>query len=194
MNPKLENTMSRIAEDARGRYTRLVKDARKRTESAAHRVARGKKPVQTITGLGLKLTAISHKTADQVLKQQTRIVELQIDAVAGRLKAVADARNIGELVRTQVRLIPANVSRLGADARDTFSIVAGAGLEVRDVFKGTIAELRGKKPAARKASRKTPAKKTARKTTRKTTAKAPKTRAKTASTRVAGTRNSQAAA
>jgi phasin family protein len=147
-----------------------------------------------MTGLGLKLTAISHKTADQVLKQQTRMVEHQIDAVAGRLKAVADARNIGELVRTQVRLIPANVSRLGADARDTFSIVAGAGLEVRDVFKGTIAELRGKKPAARKASRKTPAKKTARKTTRKTTAKAPKTRAKTASTRVAGTRNSQAAA
>jgi hypothetical protein len=165
MNARFENTMSRIADDARGRYARLVKAARQRTESAADRVVLGKRPVKTMTGLGLKLTAISHKTADQVLKQQTRLVEHQIDAIAGRLKAAADARNLGDLLRTQIRLIPENVSRIASGARDALSIVAGAGLEVRDVVRGTIYELRGKTPAARKASdRKAPVKNAARKT------------------------------
>jgi phasin family protein len=154
MNPTFENTMTRIADKARGRYARLVKGARQRTETAADRVALGKKPVKTITGLGLKLTAISHKTADHVLRQQTRLVEHQIDAVADRLKAAADAKNLKDLVRTQLRLIPHNVSRIVGDARDTLSIVASAGLEVRDVVKGTISELRGKAPSAKKASRK----------------------------------------
>jgi phasin family protein len=151
MNPTFENTMSRIADKARGRYAKLVKDARQKTESAADRVALGKKPVKTITGLGLKLTAISHKTADQVLRQQTRLMEHQIDAVADRLKAAADAKNLRDLVRTQLRLIPHNVSRMAGDARETLSIVAKAGLEVRDVVKSTIFELRGKGPSAKKA-------------------------------------------
>jgi hypothetical protein len=154
MNPTFDNTMSRIADKARGRYARLVKGARQRTESAADRVALGKKPVKTITGLGLKLTAISHKTADQVLRQQTRLMEHQIDAVADGLKAAADAKNLRDLVRTQLRLIPHNVSRIAGDTRDTLSIVANAGMELRAVVKSTISELRGKAPSAKKASRK----------------------------------------
>ncbi len=154
MNPNFQNTMSRIADRARGRYARLVKGARQRTEFAADRVTLGKKPVKTITGLGLKLTAISHKAADQVLRQQTRLVEHQIDAVADRLKAAADAKNVSELVRTQLRLIPHNISRMASDARDTLSIVANAGIEVRDVVIGTISELRGKARATKKSSRK----------------------------------------
>lgn len=154
MNARFENTMSRIADEARGRYAKLVRQARRRTESAADRVVMGKKPVKTMSGLGLKLTAISHKTADKMLQQQTRLVEHQIDALAGRLKAVADARNVRELVRTQIRLIPQNVSRLAEDTRGTLSIVANAGLEVRDVLKNTVAELRSvparRKPVARK--------------------------------------------
>lgn len=181
MNPTLENTMSRMAEQARGRYARLVKDARQRTEFAADRVALGKKPVKTLTGLGLKLTAISHKTADQVLRQQTRLVEHQIDAVAGRLKAAADARNLQELLRTQIRLIPQNVSRMAVDARDTLSIVANAGVEVRDVVKTTISELRSAARPAKKASR--------RKTAgRKTTAKG-KRAAKANATKAGPARN-----
>ncbi|MEQ9561737.1 MAG: hypothetical protein RLN69_04390, partial [Woeseiaceae bacterium] len=65
MNARFENTMSRIADEARGRYAKLVRQARRRTESAADRVVMGKKPVKTMSGLGQKLTAISHKTADK---------------------------------------------------------------------------------------------------------------------------------
>ena len=183
MNPKPENTASRIAEEARGRYARLVREARARTESAADRVTRGKKPVQTLTGMGLKLTAISHKTADKVLRQQTRLVEQQIDAIAGGLKAAAEAVDLRDLVGTQLRLIPQNASRMAGEARATLTIVAGAGSEIRAALAGTVAELRGKPRAARKkavkkAAGKTAVRKTARKPARRkadkpATAKAP---------------------
>jgi hypothetical protein len=179
MNPTFQNTMRRIADDARGRYASLVRQARRRTESAAYRVAMGKKPVKTLTGLGLKLTAISHKTADQVLKQQTRMVEHQIDAIAGRLKAAADARNVSELVRTQIHLIPQNVSRLAGDARDTLGIVFGVGAELRDVVKVTFDELRGKPVRSRKAAGKTA---TTRKTARKKAGKSAAPRSKKVTT------------
>ena len=192
MNPTFENTMSRIADQARGRYARLVMGARQRTEFAAGRVALGKKPVKTITGLGLKLTAISHKTADQVLRQQTRLVEHQIDAVADRLKAAADARNLRDLVRTQLRLIPQNVSKIAVDARDTLSIVAHAGIEVRDVVKSTISELRGKGHSAKKASRKkTHSRKTATAKGKRKAKVQRKTAAQTGATAASG--NTQAA-
>jgi Phasin protein len=192
MNPTFDNTMSRIADKARGRYARLVKGARQRTESAADRVALGKKPVKTITGLGLKLTAISHKTADQVLRQQTRLMEHQIDAVADRLKAAADAKNLRDLVRTQLRLIPQNLSRIAGDTRDTLNIVANAGMEVRDVVKSTIFELRGKAPSAKKSSRK---KARARKASPGTAKRKAKTHSKTAGTTraAAAAGNTQAA-
>lgn len=192
MNAKFENTMSRIADEARGRYASLVRQARRRTETAADRVVLGKKPVKTMSGLGLKLTAISHKTADKVLQQQTRLVEHQLDALAGRLKAVADARNIKDLVRTQIRLIPQNVSRLAEDTRGTLSIVAGAGLEVRDVLKNTIAELRSvparRKPVARK---KAASKSATAKAAKKRAKKVSKPRRKTAVAKT--TESSQAA-
>ena len=194
MNPNFGTTMSRIADQARGRYARLVKGARQRTEFAADRVALGKKPVKTITGLGLKLTAISHKTADQVLRQQTRLMEHQIDAVADRLKAAADAKNLRDLVRTQLRLIPHNVSRIAGDARDTLSIVANAGMEVRDVVKSTISELRGIAPSSRKSSRKKAAtRKDSRQGARKASPSTAKRKAKAQSNTAGATRATAAA-
>jgi vacuolar-type H+-ATPase subunit E/Vma4 len=191
MNAKFENTRSRIADEARGRYAKLVRQARRRTESAADRVVLGKKPVKTMSGLGLKLTAISHKTADQVLQQQTRLVDHQIDALVGRLKAVADASNVADLVRTQIRLIPQNVSRLAEDTRGTLSIVANAGVEVRDVLKNTIAELRSvparRKPVSPKpVSKMASAPKAASKTVKGGAKKASKTRSKTGASKTAG--------
>jgi len=154
MNQQIENAISRIADQARGRYDELMRNARQMTEHAAGRVTRGKKPLKTISRMGLKITAVSHRTADKVLKQNTKLVEHQIDAVAGRLKAVADASNLRELVGTQIRLIPENASQIVSDTREAFSIVAGAGGEIRDIVVGTAAELRGKAPATRKPARK----------------------------------------
>ena len=167
MNMKLENSISRIAEQARGRYYALLNGARQRTENAAGTVTKGKGPVKTVSRFGLKLTAISHKTVDKVLRQQARMADHQIDAFSSRLHAAAKATDIRDLVGTQMRLIPENASRFASDARDTLSIVAAAGQEVSQIVKGTVAELRGKAPV------KKAAKKTAKKTVKKAARKAP---------------------
>ncbi len=163
MNLQIENSMSDIAQKARGRYEDAVKGARQSTEKAAGRVSKGKKPVKTISRLGLKLSGVSHRTANKLWKQQTKLVEGQIDAVAGRLKAAADAEDLRDLVETQLRLIPEHTARLANEAREALNIVKGAGGEIREFVKGTVAELRGQTPVARKA--------TARKTTSATAKK-----------------------
>ena len=164
MKVQIENSISRIADEARGRYFELLKGARKQTESAAGQVIKGKGPVKTVSKLGLKISAVSHRTADKVLKQQTRMVEHQIDAIAARLHAAATAADIRDLVGTQFRLIPVNVSRFADDARTTLSIVTSAGQEVGKLVKGTVAELRGKaqpKKTAKKVVKKASKKKAA---------------------------------
>ncbi len=134
MKLRIENEMSRIAEQARGRFSELVGGAQKGARQAATRVSRGKQPVKALSRVGLKLTAVGHRTADKILKQNTKMVENQIDAFASRLQAAASASDVRDLVETQVRLIPQNASRLVNDAREALSIVAGAGSEVRDLL------------------------------------------------------------
>ncbi len=159
MKLQIENSISRIADVARGRFFSILKGARKQTENAAGVVSKGKQPVKTVSRLGLKLTAVSHKTADKVLKQQTRMVENQIDAVASRLHAAATANDLRDLVSTQLRLIPENASRLVSDARTTLGIVASAGQEAGKLVKSAVAELRSPaKPrkAGKKVAKKAP--------------------------------------
>lgn len=178
MNTRTEMTFSALAERARDRYEDAVKGARRRSERAAGRITRTKKPVKTLSKLGVKLSDLSHQTASKLLKQQTKLVEAQIDAVAGRLQAAADATDLRDFFRTQIRLIPENSGRFADDAREAFRIVRGAGGEVRGLVRETVDELRGRKPVARKpaaakASRKkVPARGRKATTTRKKTATA----------------------
>lgn len=168
MKLQIENSISRIAEKASGRYKDILNGARERTENAAGTVSKGKGPIKVVSNLGLKLTAVSHKTVEQVLKQQTRLVEHQIDAVASGLRAAANAGDLRDLVGTQIRLIPQNASRLASDARDTLSIVSHAGQEIGKLVKGTVAELRGKKQPAKTVKKAAP--KTSKKAGKKKTA------------------------
>ena len=101
------------------------------------------------------------------------MVENQIDAVAGRLRAAAESRNLRELVGSQIRLIPVNASQFAKDTRAALTIVAGAGSEVGGLVKNTVAELRG--VAVPKT---TTAKKSAKKVTRKTATKKKAVKAK----------------
>ena len=172
MNLQIENSISRIFDQAISRYQAVLSGARQRTDKVAGRVVRGKKPVKTISKLSLKLTAVTHRTADKVLKQQAKMVENQIDAVAERLRAAAESRNLRDLVSKQIRLIPANASQFAKDTRAALTIVAGAGSEVGGLVKSTVAELRGVTVA--KAPKKTPRKTAHKKKTAKAKAKAVK--------------------
>ena len=110
-------------------------------------------------------------------QQQTKMVEHQIDAFAGRLAAAAEANSVRDLLKTQFRLIPENAALLANDTRAALGIFVGAGAEVRSLIKDTADELRGRKPAAAKATAKAPAaprKKTAKKKPAKKAPVAPK--------------------
>jgi phasin family protein len=99
----------------------------------------------------VKVSGVSHRTANKIWKRQTKLVEHQFDAVADHLRAAADAENLRDFVRTQIDLIPDHTNRFRDEAREAFEIVKGAGSEIRDIVKGTVGELRGEKPVARKA-------------------------------------------
>lgn len=172
MNTKIENTISRISEEARGRFARLLTNARRQTKAAADTVAKGKQPLNAVSKLGLQLTAHSHKTADKVLKQQAKLVENQINAFATRLNAAASATDFRNLLATQIRLIPTNASQLVSDTRETFTILASAGQELGSLVKSTVTGFRAAaKPAARKTAGKAAKKKTSKVSKKKATAR-----------------------
>ena len=161
MNLQIENSISEITDKVRDRYEDAVESARQNTEQAAGRLSRRKKPVRTISRLGLKLSNVTHRTANKLWKQQTKLVEGQIDAVAGRLKAAAEAQDLKDLVETQVRLFPENTARIAGQAREALGIVKGAGGEIAELVKGTVAELKGQKANLKEtAAAKAPATKT----------------------------------
>ena len=150
MNLQIEDKITEIAERARERYEDAVSAARRGTEKAAGRVSQGKKPVKTVSRFGVKLSGVSHRTVNKLWRRQTKLVEYQIDALAGHLKAAANAGSVRNLVETQIELIPDNAIRFKKEAREAFDIVKGAGSEIREIINGTVEELRGTKPAARK--------------------------------------------
>ena len=151
MNLQIETKISEIADRARVRYEDAISAARKGTEKAAGRVTKGKKPVKTVARFGVRLSGVSHRTVNKLWKRQTKLVEDQIDALAGHLKAAANANDLRNLVETQIELIPDNAKRIKDEAREALDIVKGAGSEIRDIVTVTIDELRGKKPVAKQA-------------------------------------------
>jgi phasin family protein len=150
MNLKVENSFGEIADRARDRYEDAVQAARKGTEKAASRVTRGKKPVRTISKYGVKISGVSHRTVNKLWRRQTKLVEHQFDALAEHLKAAADAENLKNFIEKQIELIPDDTDRFADEARETLQIVKVAGSEIRDIVKGAVDELVGKKAAAAK--------------------------------------------
>lgn len=161
MKLRIQAAIEQIAGEARIRYSDLLRGARQTTEEAARRVSKGKGPLQAVTSLGLNLTAVGHKTADKALKQNKKFISNRMDAVAGRLRSAAHADGLRDLVATQLRLIPKNASQFADDARGALHILAEAGGDVRQLLTGTIQELRGTTPAAKKRSAKKSAPKAA---------------------------------
>lgn len=161
MNPRVERSINQIASQARLRYAAMLGTARTQTAQVAGRIRDGKKPVKTLSRLGLKLTDVSHRTTAKVVKQQAALLENQLDALASGLKEASRAKTLRELIRGQARRIPTNTAQLINDGRETLSIVAAAGGEVRELLSTTVAEIRGNS-APRKTKRST-ATKTAKK-------------------------------
>ncbi|MEM9403984.1 MAG: phasin family protein [Pseudomonadota bacterium] len=164
MNPQVD----RLTDKARDQFENIVSGARHQTEQAAGRVKKGKKPVKTLSRMGQELSSISHRATTKVVKSQARLIENQIDAFAGRLNTAAHATSVRGLVSDQIRLFPENAAQFVEDTRNTIAAVAEAGGEVRQLFSGTLSELRGTTTSVPK---KAPAKKVAKKTAKTTSKK-----------------------
>jgi len=148
MTPQIEPSIERIASGARARYRHFLDAARSRSGQAATRVGRSKRPLHALSGLGIKLSGVSHRATAGLLKQQTKLLEHQLDALALRLNQAAGAASLGDFVRSQLALVPQQFDRLASDARASLDVVLQAGSEARTVVGGTLRDLRGSRPAA----------------------------------------------
>lgn len=174
MTPQLNETLDRIAAGARANFRAAVAGARGRGHKAARRVAETRRPLEALAGVGLKLSAVSHRTTDRVLKQNTQLAVNQLDAVATRLESAATATCLRDLVKKQIALTPEQFARLRSDARASLSIVAEGGSEAGSVLKSAVNGLGARKAtrttAARKATKTAAARKPRKKAVRKTPA------------------------
>lgn len=166
MNPQIEQSINRISAGARGSVQAVIDGARARSQYAAKTVANTKKPLNTLSGLGLKLSAVSHRTTDRVVKQQTQLAANQLDVIAARLESAAGATCLRDLVRKQLSITPEQMKRFGRDTRGSLAIIVEGGSEVREVVKGTLQSLRRQdiKPRTKATRKKRKVAKTARKT------------------------------
>lgn len=159
MRPEFQSSIDRIADRARSRYRQVLGDARSQTVEAANRVETGKRPVRRLETLGIELSKISHRATTGVLKSQARLVEHQIDALAGRLHAAARAESLRGLLRDQLRLVPENASRFIDDTRETVRVVRDAGSEVKSLLADSNESAPAKAPTKKSAAKKSAAKK-----------------------------------
>lgn len=174
MNSQIEQSIDRLTNGARSSVQSLIHTARNRGEQAAGRVRNGKKPLSTLSGLGLKLSAVSHRTTDRVLKQNTALAANQLDAIADRFNSAANASCLRDLVKKQLSMTPQQFARFGSDAKDALAIVVDGGVEARNVIRASISDFsrpaKAKKaPARKKATRRKAAKKVAKKVAPKKT-------------------------
>jgi hypothetical protein len=174
MKNRIQNAIDEIATEARGRYDELLKGARQTTRDAAKQVGKGKAPLQTVTRLGLELTAVGHRTADNALKHNKKFLINRMDALTERLRTAAGAECVRDLVKGQLKLFPENVAQFRKDTRGAVDIAVKAGGEVRELFAGTVAELKGDKPASRARPAKKKAKRTKSPSTKKKAARSTK--------------------
>ncbi len=162
---KFENLYSTTAERAREQAEGVIESAKSGARKASDWADAGKKPVKKVADAGLKLSSISHRTTDKLLRKQAQVLEGEFDAISDYFDDVADAGDFRSLARVQLELLPQLARRAIGNGRDAAGIVAEAGSDVRSLFAKTVTDLRGSKAKARKTVKK--AAKTARKTAKK---------------------------
>ena len=153
---KFENLYSTTAEKARTQAEEAIAGAQDRVEKASDWVVARKTPVRKLTSAGLKLSAISHRTTDKLLKQQAKNIEGEFDALGRYLDAVAKSKDVRQFVREQASVVPRVTRRAISNSRETIGILREAGSDATELLRGTVSELRGKSVVkkARKAGKK----------------------------------------
>jgi len=150
-----------------------VETVREAVVGSAETLKALKSPVRMIARSGVKLSAVSQTTVQNLIELQSDVVTSALNDVALRLERATRAENIVEFVREQIELTPATRARMVEDANRAVTILKTAGRDIRNVARHayeSIVEKAEKEAEAPKAAvrRKTAtAKRAARKTVRR---------------------------
>lgn len=198
MMNRIEKFADTLKAESRVLADRAVHGLRTAGLETAELLTRTKRPVHAIADTGIKLNNLSHKSIDQLLKQQVAVLDDIIDGGAQRLEKAARARTVRTLIDGQFAALPKtrdhavkNARKTVTNAKKTAARALDTGDAIGDLFMDVVVDIASarkpapkrarpaakkaaaRKPAARKASaKKAPAKKAAAKkrTARKATA------------------------
>ncbi len=112
-----------------------VETVREAITGSAETLKSLKSPVRTIARSGVKFTAVSQTTVQNLIELQSDVVTAALNDAALRLERATRAENIIELVREQIELTPATRDRVVEDANRAVTILKTAGREFRNVAK-----------------------------------------------------------
>ena len=179
MMNRIEKFADNLKAESRTLADRAIHGLRTAGLETAELLTRTKRPVHAIADTGIKLNNLSHKSIDQLLKQQVAVLDDIIDGSAERLEKAARARTVRTLIDGQFAALPKTRDHAVKNAKKTVALVRDTGDAFGDLLKDVVVDIAsarkpaakrrpaakkaaGRKPAAKKASaKKAPAKKAA---------------------------------
>jgi hypothetical protein len=135
---------------------------RKALVSSADGLKSLKRPLRMLAHSGVKLTAVSQDTLQNLIELQSEVVTSALTATATRLERAASAEGVTDLVLDQLEMLPASRDRIVDEAARAVQIFKVAGRDVRKIANHAYATVTGrtdeelavaKKRAARKTKR-----------------------------------------
>lgn len=159
-------TAARIMQQRAGSYAEQVLHlAQRSAERAAVRLDTARPRIATLAEAGLKLTEITFRCVDQLVRRGIESAQGTLDEGAERLRLSAQARTFGALYEAQWAALPKTRRRVARDLAETWQIMSSASRDVFELARSTRRELAGS-PARRTrraaASRPRPRKRTSR--------------------------------
>lgn len=125
-------TAARLVQHRTGAYAdSALRLAQWGAERAADRIESAGPRIATLTDAGLKLTEITCRCVDQLVRQGLESAQGALTDGAERLRMTAKARDLGTLYAAQRAALPATRRRVVRDLETTWHIVTAAS---RDLF------------------------------------------------------------
>ena len=147
---QIASTAARLMQDRAGSYAeQMLHLAQRGAERAARRVEALGPRIATLAEAGLKLTEISFRCVDQLMRQGLESAQSTLTDGAEHLRTSAKARTLGALYDAQRAAVPKTRRRVSRDLEATWRIMSSTSRDLFDLARSTRSELAGS-PSHRK--------------------------------------------
>lgn len=130
--------LRRSAQSYAGHALRLV---RREAERTAGRLEAAGPPITALTEAGLRLTELSCRCVNQLVRQGLASAQGALTDGAERLRATARAESVGALYSEQRASLPASRARIAKELQATWKIMASTGRELVEIAASARKEL-----------------------------------------------------